>query len=391
MGGSNLKLLLGAGLVSLAAINAAQAGGFARGNADTDILFDDGNFNMRTGVTYVAPHRELSKVPVTGTQKLLGTSYTDSYVVPSVALKINLADNLRCAGTFVQNNGGSSSYDYATVSGKLVEDVATYETAATCGVGLDAGKGRFWLLGGGYVETLDYHRADSYAAYGFGDGALDLSGREYGYRVGAAYEIPEIGLRGQIMYRSGTSYGAEGTATGPMGVFVPGGPDIPITMDAIGTGKLPQSVDLKFQTGIAPGWLAFGSVKWADWSTLTELNVRSSATGQIITTNKYYWRDGWTVTGGVGHAFNDNASGFMSLTWDRGVGTGWDLSSDSYTLAMGGSLKDKFGGELRGGAGFTYLTSAAETKNFGSGGDDRNQAVKAGYALAFNLGYSIKW
>jgi long-chain fatty acid transport protein len=403
MGNSRLRLLLGAGCAWLTLSAVAQAGGFSRGSADTDILFDEGNFDLRAGVTYVAPHRELSKVSAL-TPKLLGTSFTDDFAVPSAAIKINFADNFRCAGTLVQNIGGSSSYEYPTASGKLAENFSAYETAATCAVGFDAGKGRFWLLGGGYMEQLSYYRQDDYSRKALGSGILDLDGQKFGYRVGAAYEIPEIAFRAQVMYRSGTDYGAEGTAVAPVGLLAQltgnanfaalaklYGNDYPYKFAAVGTGHLPQSVDLKFQTGIAPGWLAFGGVKWTDWSVMTRLKVRSVQGGYTILDTPYYWKDGWTVTGGIAHAFNDSMSGLVSLTWDSGVSTGYDLMSDTYTLAVGGSLKDKFGGELRAGVGLTYLTSAAETKNFGPAGDDRNQAVKAGYAASFNVGYKLKW
>lgn len=400
------KTLLGAGFLSLALMGAAHAGGFSRGTANTDILFEEGNFNMRTGVTFVSPTREYTKNP---NPALVGTSYTEDYVIPSAAVKFNFTDNLRCAGTFVQNNGGSAKYDFPTASGKTMEEFTTYETAATCGVNFDVGKGRLWLLGGGYVENFNYRRENSYAALGLGDAALDLEGQEVGYRVGAAYEIPEIALRGQIMYRSGTDYGADGMLHAPAGVLyaalakqgVPDAvnpffgipPSIQVPVPAIGVGSLPQSVDIKFQTGVAPGWLAFGAVKWTDWSALTTLDVRAAATGTPITSDLYYWKDGWTVTGGIGHAFNDTVSGLVSLTWDRGVSTGYDLSSDTYTVAVGASVKDKLGGELRGGVGFTYITSAAETK-YGAdpnATDFGDQAVKAGYAVAFNVGYAIKW
>lgn len=408
-----LKLLLGAGF-SLVLAGAAQAGGFSRGNADTDLIYEDGNFNMRSSVTYVSPHREFSKNP---NPALVGTNYTEDYVIPSAAIKFNLRDNLRCVGTHVQNVGGSTRYKEATVNYKLMEDFSAYESAATCGVSFDVGRGRLWLLGGGFIENLDYHREDDYSRVdigggtivNFGDATLDVGGQKYGYRVGAAYEIPEIALRGQIMYRSGTDYGAEGEANAPRGVlflalrkqgvpdafnpFAGGNPFEKTPIAAEGTGRLPQSVELKFQTGFAPGWLGFGAVKWTDWSTMTSLQVLSVQGGFPITTNEYYWRDGWTVTGGVAHKFNDTVSGLVSLTWDRGVSTGWDLMGDSYTLATGATLKDKLGGELRAGLGFTYLSSIAETRH----GADPNktdfgdQAVKAGYAISLNLGYNIKW
>jgi long-chain fatty acid transport protein len=396
-----IKALLGAGCMSLAMIGSANAGGFSRGSADTDILFEQGNFNMRSSVTYVTPTRKFNK---NGNPKLVGTDYAEDYVIPSAAVKFNLTENLRCAGTLVNNNGGNAKYDFPTLSGKISEEFTTYESALTCGVGFDVGQGKLWVLGGGFMEKFDYNRVNSYAALGLGNATLNLKGQEYGYRIGAAYEIPDIALRGQVMYRSGTKYGADGGLTAPAAVLAQAtagsplqarflqiiqqaGPNAQVPVDAIGVGNLPQSVEFKLQTGVAPGWLAFGSVKWTDWSQLTTLDVRSKIGGVTISSDKYFWKDGWTVTGGVGHAFNDSVSGFASLTWDQGVGTGWDVIGDTYTLAVGGSYKDGIGGEFRGGIGFSYLGSGEETK-YAPG---TNQGVKSGYAIAFNGGYSIKW
>lgn len=404
MNNSGLKASVGVAILTLVMGGTAFAGGFSRGTADTDLIYEDGNFNMRAGVTYVSPQRKFTQNP---TAALVGTDYAEDYVIPSAAIKLNLWDNFRCVGTGVQNNGGSAKYAAPLPGGKVLEEFTTYEAALTCGVGFDAGQGKFWLLGGGYSETFDYHRENFYGA--LGGARLDLDGQEYGYRIGAAYEIPEIALRGQVMYRSGTSYGADGLLTAPAGVLaralaqqgvpnalnpfagLPAAAQVPVP--AIGVGRLPQSVDIKFQTGIAPGWLAFGAVKWTDWSSNTTLDVRAAANGTQITSDKFYWRDGWTVTGGVGHKFNDMVSGLASVTWDRGVGTGWDLQSDTYTIAAGISLKDKLGGELRGGVGYTYISSAAETK-YGPNStvtDAGDQAVAAGHAVALNLGYSLKW
>ncbi|MGN6303771.1 MAG: outer membrane protein transport protein [Mesorhizobium sp.] len=406
------KALLGAGSLTLALVGAANAGGFSRGTADTDILFDAGNFNMRAGVTYVSPKREFSKVAPAASPALIGTSYTDDYIVPSAAVKLNLTDNLRCAATMVDNNGGSATYAVPKPSGKLSEDFTTNEKALTCGVKFQAGPGNIWLLGGGFVENFDYTRLNALGTLPNGvvlpNANLELSGQDAGYRIGLAYEITDIALRAQLMYRSGTSYGADGSLTVPTaGVLgqqakaalaagnrvlaatlltqanAAAAAGLNTTVPAIGTGNLPQSVEFKLQSGIAPGWLAFGSVKWMDWSVQKELLVNSVLSN---TADEYFWKDGWTVTGGVGHAFNDRVSGLVSLTWDSGVSTGYDFSSDSYTLALGGSVKDGIGGELRAGVGFSYLTAAEVTK-----GSDAGFAVKAGYAVAGSVGYNIKW
>src|SRR6185312_1347224 len=65
---------------------------------------------------------------------------------------------------------------------------------------------------------------------------------------------------------------------------------------ALGKGNLPQSVEVKLQSGIAPGWLAFGSVKWTDWSVQKELLVLTD-NPEVGSADIYNWKDGWTVTG----------------------------------------------------------------------------------------------
>ena len=390
-------------LAMSAAVGAAQAGGFSRGTADTDILYEDGNFNIRAGATIVSPSR---KFTVNGNPALVGTDYASTYVVPSAAIKLNVTDDLRCSGTFSQPYGGSADYAAPTTSGKLSEHFVINEFGATCGYKLDLSKGRFWVLGGLFQESFDYSRVNFTPA---GNANLGLNGSDVGYRIGAAYEIPEIALRAQLMYRSGSEYGASGSLSLPTAAVLgqqaqaalaagnvalaqalqlqaqaAAAAGLVTTVPASGTGTLPQSVELKLQSGIAPGWLAFGSVKWTDWS-VTEQLIVTSPLG--IQTNDYFWKDGWTVSLGVGHAFNEKISGAASLTWDQGVKTGWDLSSDTWTLGVGGSYKDDLGGEFRGGVGVTYIAGATETLN----AVGTNSAVKGGVAYALSASYKVKW
>ena len=107
----------------------------------------------------------------------------------------------------------------------------------------------------------------------------------------------------------------------------------------------------------------------------------------MLRQNLYNWRDGWTVTAGIGHAFNEKLSGAVSLTYDRGVGTGFDLSSTTWTLGAGGSYKDDMGGELKFGGGVTYIAAAAETQYAAP----LNSAVSGGWAVAAGASYKVKW
>ena len=368
------------------ATTSAQAGGFSRGTADTDILFEDGNFNFRASAYVAIPHQEYRSAPRRAPNpNLVGENYLDNYVIPSAAVKFGFSENFACAGTYTDSNGASSSFsDPYGVSGKLSEAFTVAEFGATCAVFLDAGRGRLSFLGGAFMEKFDYSLDARHTLPGLGPVPLNigLDSTAYGWRAGIGYEIPDIAFRAQLLYRSGTSHDATGSAATP---FIPG-----VALPADGSGELPQSLELRLQSGIAPGWLAFGSVKWTDWSVNETLNLRVTtgipAIGNLNSLNQYYWRDGWTITGGVGHAFNDKVSGLVSLQWDRGVSTGYDLRTDKWLLAAGTSFKDQWGGELRLGGGLSYLTSAEITEGLEVGA-----AVDSGWAAMFSAGYNVKW
>lgn len=382
-----IATLSGATALSLLAMAAANAGGFSRGTADTDILFEQGNFNVRTSVTVVSPERKIKSGPSN-----IGHDYADTYVMPSLAAKFRISDNLSCAGTIAQAFGAASSYDMprltpvggAAGQGKLEETFTVMEYGATCAAGFNLEKGRISVLGGIFVEDFDYDLTlgqilplpGAPVVHALG---AELSGTAYGWRAGIAYEIPEIALRGQLLYRSGTKIDADGSASHiQLGQLAAGG-----------TGKLPQSVEAKFQTGIAPGWLAYGSVKWTDWSVNKNLTLvlAPGTPGQVERPNIYNWRDGWTVMAGVGHSFTDNISGTAFVMWDRGVSTGWDLYGDVLTFGSGLIMKDQFGGELRLGGGISHVSSVRETQY--PTGD--NYAVGNGWSVSGLAGYSMKW
>ncbi len=347
----------------------ASAGGFSRGTADTDILYEDGNFNMRAGAIIVVPTQKFKTAPnVQFAPGLTGTNYLGNYVIPSGAVKLKISDALSCAGTYTDAYGANSVYAVPYGATALLNEKFTVtEFGATCAAFFDMGRGRLSVLGGAFIEQFNY---DATAQGGALD--LGLNSTAYGWRAGLGYEIPEIAFRAQLLYRSGTSHSATGTANG-----------LPI---AAGSGELPQTVELKVQSGIAPGWLAFGSVKWMDWSVNETLQV--TINGAPLPPNQYYWRDGWTITGGIGHAFTENVSGSLSVQWDRGVANGYDFRTDKWLVAAGLGMKDAMGGELRLGAAVSYLNSAEVTA---LDAVHRGASVESGWAALFSANYKVKW
>lgn len=412
-----------AGCTTLIAVCQAGAGGYSRGTADTDLIFEEGNFNMRASVTIVMPQRGYATLttpptlvptppaPPAGTYDSTDGKYSQTYAIPSTAVKFNLTDDFRCAGTYTQSFGADSEYGPQAItfgamadgSGTMREGFTSNEFGATCGYKFDLAKGRAWLIAGGFLQDFDYSQTVQFVFGGplglpaGSTGTLKFKDDyQPGYRLGVAYEIPEMALRAQLLYRSAVDHSPSGgpgdtfTLRLPNGVVPPGG-----TFETFGNGTLPQSLELRAQSGIAPGWLAFGSVKWTDWSVLDTLTY--TIVGLSDNELEYYYKDGWTVTGGIGHAFNETVSGVVGFTWDRGVSTTEDTLSDSYTAAAGVSIKDKLGGEVRFGGAISYLTAASVSAEADQDVGVYNPGASFGYTVdgdwvyALSAGYKIQW
>lgn len=374
------------------AAGSVQAGGFTRGDADTEILYEDGSVAARGGVIYVVPKRSYETI---NGAAATDDDYSKNYAIPSFSAKARISENLSCAFTYTQPFGAKSEYGSQAQAADAAADVAggslpnavrnskfyTNEYGGTCAVNFDVGPGQLYFLGGGFVESFDYKETKTLGTLELEDSAAG------GYRIGAAYEITEYALRAELMYRSQVDHDASGKfrPAGLLGLFLPG------EVSATGSGSLPQSLELNLQSGVAPGWLVFGSVKWTDWSVLQTLNYTIPALagiGQNPNLQKnFFWQDGWTITGGVGHSFNDNVSGAVTLTWDKGVGTGADIMTDVWTLGVGTQIKGG-PGVLRLGAGLSYLTSGsqsvAQKADYNATADgDWAYAVTASYKIAF--------
>ena len=82
-------------------------------------------------------------------------------------------------------------------SGKLSEKFTTDEFGLACAVRFQAGQGVVSVMvGGGFVEQLDYERVNDLSVPTGGllpagtNANLNLKGQEYGWRAGLAYAVP---------------------------------------------------------------------------------------------------------------------------------------------------------------------------------------------------------
>jgi long-chain fatty acid transport protein len=379
--------LLSAAVGSVMSVS-ASAGGFSRGEANTDILFGDARFSTESSVVYVSPNRGYSSIMG---QSVDEDAYSNSFFIPSVSFGMRFGDNLACALTYTQPFGASGTYSQAAQNAEFLTAVANGnpfpnptskmkfsadEYGTTCDVRVDAGPGRLHFIGGLFWETFDY-REDTLigSVHLKDDGGL-------GYRIGMAYDIQEYAMRVQLLYRSQVEHDGDGTYT-PSAFGIANG--ITTNLPAIGSGTLPQSLKLSAQTGVAPGWLVYGSATWTDWSVLPGFSY--DVIGLGTSSKVFNYQDGYTLQVGVGHDFTDKVSGTVNVTWDKGVGTGADITTDTWTLGLGTQYKGEFG-TVGVGAALSYLTAGSQSVSAGSTYD---ATANADWAFAVGVSYALQF
>ncbi|TJW42528.1 MAG: transporter, partial [Mesorhizobium sp.] len=373
MNNLRLKALLGAGCFSLALIGTAHAGGIERGGYDIDLLFDPAPFATEAEATYVMPERKLKNAvdtnPFDGDVTALGSSARDSesYWVPRIGVKAEVVKGVDCMLDYSRPWGAHTAPGlWAGAQSNMETDIKSDNYAATCSYKMDAGKGQVRFIGGvfyqevyGFKESLVSPLVPDFQ----GTGRVDLSTSGWGWRAGIAYEIPDIALRASLVYNSKVKLD---NISGTLDLTNVGGVVIPIYGS---TQYMPDVVELKLQSGIAPGWLAFGSIKWVNWSVLQSVPICSQATKGLadcttvspspirLTSLDLMYRDGWTVTTGIGHKFNDQWSGAAQISWDRGTSHGFGSQSDTWTLGGGVAYTPSPNIELRLAGAIGVLTS----------------------------------
>lgn len=336
------------------------------------------------------------------------------FVVPRLGWKVSLTDDAACLGTYSEPYGAEANYgtNNAYSATAVSFGVSTRDYGLTCsyrfdGPELGIGKSSFRIIGGvSYQELkgsqerqsfLDFSNAGIDAVGGItntaGIGRFDVEGDAIGYRIGAAFEVPDIALRAVVLYHSKYEYDLTGFQDNrDFGALIPGTDLVPITMQT----EIPQAVEIKLQSGISEGTLAFLNVKWQDWSQLGIIPIvggRNPATGgeSNLSFDPLY-RDGWTVTAGVGKVINDFTNGSLSLTWDRGTSTTTGTQTDTWTMAAGVSINPNENVEFRFGGALGLLTSGESTPAVGgdaanditySFGNDVVSAISGGLRVKF--------
>ncbi|MBZ9922659.1 OmpP1/FadL family transporter, partial [Mesorhizobium sp. BR1-1-7] len=349
-----------------------------RGGYDIDLLFDPAPVATEAEATYVMPDRKFKNARGPGGADLgFGTNAdgAEGYWVPRIGVKAQIVQGVDCMVDYSQPWGAHTAPGvWNGAFSNMETDIKSDNYAATCSYKMDAGKGQLRFIGGVFYQKV-YGFKESLVSpfvpdFG-GTGRVDLSTTGWGWRAGIAYEIPDIALRASLVYNSKVKLdNIEGT----LDLTNVGLGLIPIYGS---TQYMPDVVELKLQSGIAPGWLAFGSLKWVNWSTLQSVPICpqgvpsafcfSNSPAEVTSLDLMY-RDGWTVTGGVGHKFNDQWSAAGQLSWDRGTSHGYGAQTDTWTIGGGVAYTPQPNIEVRLAGAIGVLTSGHSGELIGPNG-----------------------
>lgn len=348
-----MKNILTFGAALMLTTTAATAGGIDRSGQSIGAIFEDGkyvelSYGMVTpDVTGVFNH------PLAG--PLASGNAAPSYGTVGLAFKTDINDKVSLALIIDQPFGANVAYDTAGYA--LTGTSAEVKTTAVTAVGrykfnenLSVHFGPRYLSASGHYTAVVGGVPQYASVYSTGDGA--------GYVAGVAYERKDIAMRVALTYSSEIDLALDGSVG-----------DL--------TAKMPESVNLDFQSGIAANTLLFGSVRWAAWSAG---HITDSLAGELVSWDE----DVVTYTLGVGRKFSDTFSGAVSVGYEGAQGgTVSNLSpTDGYTsISVGGTYTLSNGVELTGGVRY-IMAGDAVTETIGAEFAD-NSAVAIGLKVAY--------
>ncbi|WDS34821.1 outer membrane protein transport protein [Pseudoxanthomonas sp.] len=328
-------------------------------------------------------------------------------------------------GPSIVSNGQLAAYGLnAGLTGDTEVSVRT--RSATALVGFQPIDG-LNIYGGGVYQEIKGNvqlRGSTYSVYN-GYNLSIPSTREWGWLAGVAYEVPDIALKVSLTYRSEIDYDLDAKESLPLvsalgansaqlgGLIqqlvlagrIPAatGQAIGATLGSLSGGltggvtKLttPQSVNLDFQTGIMANTVAFGNVRWVQWSKFAvqpaAFGQLSEAVGPLIGKPDGfnlvdYSKDQWSANLGVGRKLNEQFSGSVSVGWDSGAGnpvTTLGPTEGYWNVGLGLRYNPTPKVEISGGVKYFWLGDAeAQTGAHSYAGDfSGNNAVAVGVKL----------
>lgn len=405
---------------SIFAASSAMAGGFDNSSRDFNIIYGDNNvITTSYGQTAVPMKAQIQQGAGNTSSVVASGEILDDFQRPQMGFRYQIANDVTCAAQYEKPFAAKVSYkdDSLAYGSETAPISTTYESESftvACGYDFALSTGKIKVFGGPKIQKVEgaFDEDLSTAAAGANDN-LDVQldgGSEFGYILGAAYEIPEYALRASILYHSQIDYDASGevsavlpAALGPLG-------GTPFTTDATAKTFTPQTVELALQSGIAENTLAFIKMRWSEYSKLAELQVNgdtstvvggatlaqldASATQQ---TNNQRTANGLDpVACTLCALYSPNVSMFSNDTFDYSFGLGRRVN-DQLSLGASFSGSIKLGGKSSDtpiGADSTSLRLPGDTSHTLSFGGEYTVIpklkVSGGFGYTFINDYVVQ-
>ena len=313
------RLAAGTALAAIAAAGSAHAGALEQVVPSTiRLLYEEGRY-VEFNAVYADPDQSGDGINVPPNPDLpdggffpgnTGDIFDSSWNF-SGAYKADLNDRFSYVLGFDQpytanTNYGAGSFAFPFYQGTIA-DFDTYQLTAVLSYDLTPA---VKIFGGARAQQLEAVAAVPLASNYRNDADAEWG---YGYLLGAAYERPEIALRVALTYYSSISYDLSTAES-----IVPFGSNTRVTQHTTTDLETPQSVQLDFQTGVAPKTLVFGYVRWVDWS---EFDVSPPVFEQVVGAPLVeYESDAWTYNLGIGRQLTDKLAGSFAITYEPDTG-----------------------------------------------------------------------
>lgn len=353
----------------LATTTMVQAGGVGRSGQPVNLLFADGNVaELSFGI--VKP----SVSGAVGGGAVGSGNMAPQYTQIGAGIKMDVNDQVSLALIVDQPFGANIDYTDANALYPLAGTKVELRSTGISALARYKLNENFSVHGGLRMVSLNADLNISASGVPLPYDAKLESASGVGFVIGAAYEVPEIALRAALTFSSSIDIEQTVKGTSPLTLGAP--------FEEKFKYKLPQSVNLDLQTGIAEDTLLFGSIRWVDW-TETEVNAPNYFANPLLG----YDDDTYTVTIGVGRKFSEQFSGMASFSYEKSTGELADNLAPTdgrKSITVGGSYKVSDAVTLSGGVNYTWLGDATTEAPI-SGQFKDNNAFGIGLKVAYNF------
>lgn len=355
--------------VLCAGATAAHAGGLDRSGQGINIIFEEGSV-VQFQLGYTNPS-------VSGT--MLGVDSGDvakDFFSPHLGFKTSLNEKLDFALIYDQPYGADIAYasNYPLSTGILTNDVlrAKADTdAVTALLRYKFGNG-FSALGGLRVQRVKASVSVPVAA----DYVVNTdAATDFGYVIGVAWEKPEIAARVALTYNSKISHDLSQTESSLLVGTVNSSSEI----------ETPQSVNLDFQTGVAPKTLLFGSIRWVDWPQTVYNPPNYPPTSALVD----YDDPTWTYSLGLGYQFSEQFSGAVTLGYESSTNepvSNLGPTDGFWSIGLGGTYSMERA-KISGGVRYTDLGDA--TADGAGPGARANFSGNSAWSVGIQVTYAL--